>query len=115
MNNKKILPFLGASFGVTLVAGAILGVLVASLYNEKKVLGSKEILEKVKSYFLKEGSIEVSYIEQCREKWSQFAVQSEIYHGGIVRKEDKKYVVYKFLADAFTGTVISMKRREIDI
>jgi predicted small secreted protein len=101
--------------GVALVAGAALGVVATSLYNERKALGSKEILEKVKSYFLKEGSIEVSYIEQCREKWSQFAVQSEVYRGGIVRKEDKKYAVYEFLADAFTGTVVSVERREIDM
>jgi len=111
---KKRTPFACLKWGATFIAGAALGVATTTVYNQKKHLSTKKILAKIKAQFLKEGTVEVSYIEEIREELARFALKYEIYRGGIIRKEDERYINYEFTADANTGTVISIERKEID-
>ncbi|MDR0690691.1 MAG: peptidase [Streptococcaceae bacterium] len=114
MGEKKISSLVKVGIGASLVTGAALGAVATSIYKDKKHLSTKEILEMIKEHFLKEGPIEVAYIEEKSEKLTRFAISCKVYRGGIIRKEDESYIVYEFLADVYTGVVISIDRRKVD-
>ncbi|MBX4221141.1 peptidase, partial [Enterococcus lactis] len=68
-------------------------------YHRKKVLSADQVLENIKTYFLKEGAIEGSWISFDIEPIRKFAVRSSAYRGGLSRIEDGATVYYEFLAD----------------
>jgi predicted small secreted protein len=109
---EEKLTYFEAGITSGILAGIVGGVFATKLIQKKKTLTSKDVLEKVKKAFLKEGPIEASYIHQEKEAYNKFAIHSKNYRGGILRLEDGKMVTYEFTADAQTGTVIDIKRLE---
>ncbi|MFO8069039.1 MAG: hypothetical protein R6U02_03500 [Alkalibacterium sp.] len=95
---------------IVLVLSFFLGVLSFKQYSEKKALKADDILKDVKKEFLKEGTLDGSWIELTKVPWKKFAHKTDVYYGGISRYEDYKLVQYEFIADAYTGTIIDIYR-----
>lgn len=98
----------GLALGVGV--GVLSGIASTMWYQKKKTMDADTVLENVKASFLKEGPIEGSWIQFEKKPIRKFAINSKTYTGGISRLEDGKMVQYEFLADAYTGTVIDVKR-----
>ena len=73
---------------------------------------ANQISEQVKKAFLAEGPIEGSWIEHEAVFIDQVVQEAKAYNGGIVRYEDDELVVYGFLAEASTGTLLSIEQME---
>lgn len=104
--------YLKSILAVGIVLGLLGGVTLSILYHRKKTLSATTVLNRIKQSFLKEGSIEGSWISFEKEPIRKFAVHSKAYRGGISRIEDSSVVYYKFLADAYTGTVLDISRKK---
>ena len=94
------------------VVGTIGGVVGALWIKKNKTINADVILENVKSAFLKEGPIEGSWIEHEAIFIDHIVRETKAYSGGIVRYEDDELVVYEFLADAHSGTILSISQLE---
>ncbi|MEY8445650.1 PepSY domain-containing protein [Enterococcus ratti] len=99
----------GLAVGIGL--GLLSGITSMIWYQRKKTLSADHVLEQIKTSFLKEGSIEGSWISFEKEPTRKFAIHSKAYRGGISRVEDGEVVYYEFLADAYTGTVLEITRK----
>lgn len=78
-----------------------------TMFFEVKRMKSHHVLESVKSSFKEEGPIEGSWIEMTAVPYDQLEEDTEVYYGGITKTEADKIVQYKFIADAYTGEVLS--------
>ncbi|MBV7391205.1 hypothetical protein [Enterococcus alishanensis] len=92
--------------------GLALGVIGTRWYRNKQNLSPDAILNKVKHSFTNEGPIEGSWISFETKPMQRFAINIETVEGGITRIEDGTLVAYEFLADAKTGTVLSINRAQ---
>lgn len=90
--------------------GLAFGIAGTHWYRNKQALSPDDILTKVKRSFLKEGPIEGSWISFETNPIQKFAISIDTVEGGISRFEDETLVVYEFVADAKTGTVLQMNR-----
>lgn len=90
--------------------GLVAGVTSTIWAKNKQILTADSVLDKVKAAFQKEGPIEGSWINFEKQPIRKFAVHSEAYSGGITRIEDGTLVMYEFLADTQTGTVLDIQR-----
>lgn len=88
----------------------LIGALSFRQYSKNKSLKADDILKNVKKEFLKEGSIDGSWIELTKVPWKKFAHKTDVYYGGISRYEDNELVQYEFIADAYTGSIIDIYR-----
>lgn len=59
---------------------------------------------------LKEGPLAGSWIDYQPIPFQRFAYKTTAYRGGLRRQEDDQLVNYEFLADAYTGSIIELKR-----
>ena len=103
----------GLAIGIGL--GLISGITSMVLYQRKKTLSADQVLEQVKESFLKEGSIEGSWISFEKEPTRKFAIHSKAYRGGISRLEDGEIICYELLADAYTGNVLEISRKKNEL
>lgn len=110
MNEENELSYFKGGLAIGVSLGIISGIASTLWYQKKHTLDADLVLENVKDAFLKEGPIEGSWIEFGKKPLRKFAVHSKTYNGGISRLEDGIMVQYEFTADAFTGTVIDVKR-----
>lgn len=88
----------------------LFGVFSYRQYNKNKTLKADNILKKVKKEFLKEDSIDGSWIELTKVPWEKFAHKTDVYYGGISRYEENSLVQYEFIADAYTGSILDIYR-----
>ncbi len=95
---------IGAGIGVLAGAAATIWV------KNNRELTADDVLDQIKRAFQKEGSIEGSWINFEKQPIRKFAVHSSAYSGGITRIEDGSLVMYEFLADTKTGTVLDIVR-----
>lgn len=102
-NKEEILG--GILFGAGIVIGAVI---TALCYEKKRMVNGDTILENVKKMFLAEAPIEGSWIELHPVPLSRYSSETDVYYGGISRKEDGVLVQYEFIADAYTGTVLDL-------
>lgn len=110
MNNSKSLynPWIiSATLGASSVAGFLLG----KLLGQRK-LSANEILSTTVRDFKKEGTVEGSWIDHHARPFQRFASKTLVYRGGVQRREDDQLVNYIFLADAYTGSILQIKRLE---
>lgn len=98
----------GAAIGAGI--GLATGIATTIWVKNRNALKADDILDKVKTAFLEEGSIEGSWINFEKQPIRKFAVHSDAYSGGITRMEDNQLVMYEFLADTKTGTVLEIQR-----
>ena len=75
---------------------------------------SSEILQLVINDFKKEGNIDGSWIDSKPTHFQRYAIRTMAYRGGIQRKEDNELVTYNFIADAYTGSILDVKRESIN-
>lgn len=108
MNNSKSIAnpwivsmILGASGFIGWMAGKLAG-------NRQQ--SANAILKLVIANFKREGSVVGSWIDQTAKPFQRFAVHTQAYRGGIQRLEDGKTVNYRFVADAYTGSILDMQR-----
>lgn len=97
--------------GILLASGIAIGAGVTALiYESQKRIDGDEILETVKKMFLADGPIEGSWIELHPVPLTRFSAETEVYYGGISRKEkeDDELVQYEFIADSYTGTILDI-------
>ncbi len=102
-NKESILA--GVLFGSGLVIGSTL---TALFLNRNKKVNGDHILDNVKKMFLAEGPIEGSWIELHPVPLTRFSSETDVYYGGISRKENGELIQYEFIADAYTGTVLDL-------
>lgn len=110
MNGENELSYFKGGLVLGVSVGLLSGIASAMWYNKKRAVDADLVLEEVKDAFLKEGPIEGSWIEFEKKPLRKFAIRSKTYNGGISRLEDGQMVQYEFVADAYTGTVIDIKR-----
>lgn len=110
MNEDNQLDYFKGGLAIGMGFGLVSGAVSALWYNKKKTISADQVLDKVKSAFQKEGPIEGSWISFEKQPLRKFAIHSKSYHGGISRIEDGELITYEFLADAYTGTVLDIKR-----
>jgi predicted small secreted protein len=95
--------------GILFGAGLVLGSVVTALcYEQKRTVNGDKILENVKKMFLAEAPIEGSWIELHPVPLSRYSSKTDVYYGGISRKEEDVLVQYEFIADAYTGTILDL-------
>lgn len=103
LNRERILS------GILLTSGIVIGAsLTALCMGRKRKVNGDKILETVKKMFLADGPIEGSWIELHPVPLTRFSSETDVYYGGISRKEDDELVQYEFIADAYTGTVLDI-------
>lgn len=110
MNDENELSYFKGGLALGVSVGILSGIASAMWYHKKRTMDADLVLEDVKEAFLKEGPIEGSWIEFEKKPLRKFAIHSKTYNGGISRLEDGNMVQYEFIADAYTGTVIDIKR-----
>lgn len=110
MNEENQLSYFKGGLALGMGFGLVSGIASALWYNKNRTINADDILENVKAEFLKEGPIEGSWISFDQRPSRKFAIRSKFYEGGITRIEDGQMVRYEFLADAYTGTVLDVKR-----
>ncbi|KRN59174.1 hypothetical protein [Limosilactobacillus secaliphilus] len=108
MNNSK-------SIANPLVISMILGMSGFVGWMAGKFAGNRQqsanaILRLVINDFKREGSVVGSWIDHTPRPFQRFAVHTQAYRGGIQRVEDGKVVNYRFIADAYTGSILDMQR-----
>ncbi|WP_088005549.1 hypothetical protein [Indiicoccus explosivorum] len=92
-------------------AGAAAGLAVRGLVDRQdKFYSAEEVLKNVKNAFKAEGPIDGSWIVMKPEPFSQYAITSDVYRGGITRQQNGELEQFEFLADARTGSVIEVRK-----
>lgn len=114
MSKEKDYNYFKGGLALGVGVGLLTGVASTVWYHRKKSLTADQVLSKIKNAFLKEGSIEGSWISFEKEPIRKFAIHSNGYRGGISRMEDGEIVYYEFLADAYTGTVLDISREKYE-
>lgn len=107
-NNNSLNPWI---IPVTLGASGIVGFIVGKLFGNRQVSADR-ILKLVKNDFASEGPLTGSWINDKAIPFQRFAVKTSAYQGGISRLEDGQQVDYEFIADAYTGSLLELKRIE---
>lgn len=110
MNNSKSIynPWLiSATLGLSSLAGFFLGKVIG-----KRHRSANEILKMAVRDFKQEGPVTGSWIEHVAHPFQRFAFKTDVYRGGVQRQEDDETVNYIFLADAYTGSILQIKRVE---
>ena len=103
MYEESELSYFKGGLAVGIGLGLLSGVASTIWYHRKKTLSADEVLHQIKESFLKEGSIEGSWISFEKEPTRKFAIHSKAY---------REVVYYEFLADAYTGTVLDITRKK---
>lgn len=93
------------ALGITGLAGFVAGHLI----SERRITPNR-ILARIRGSFRHEGPVTGSWIINRPFDYQHYAFKTKAYRGGITRLEDSATVNYEFLADANTGTLLSLKR-----
>lgn len=107
-SNNSLNPWL---IPVTLGVSGVAGFIAGKLFGNRPISAAR-ILKLVKNDFASEGDITGSWINDQPLPFQRFAVKTTAYHGGITRLEDNQKVDYTFVADAYTGSLLELKRNE---
>lgn len=110
MNKENRLDYFKGGLMIGTGIGLATGIATTIWAKNKQGLSADAVLDKIKRAFLKEGPIEGSWISFEKQPIRKFAIHSEAYSGGITRMEDGLLVMYEFLADTKTGTVLDVHR-----
>ncbi len=73
-----------------------------------QTVSPEKVLEKIKSTFKEQGPILGSWIHMEAEPYVKDQIQYRVYKGGISKKVDEATKQFEFIADATTGTIISV-------
>lgn len=96
---------------ITLGASGLAGFIAGKLFGRRQ-MSAKRILKMIRADFKKEGRVTGSWIDNHSFPFQRFAVKTNAYRGGLTRQEDDQMVDYEFTADAYTGSLLELKRIE---
>lgn len=102
LDNRWLIP-------ATLGTSSLLGFLCGQLMGHRHRSATR-ILHRVVRNFKQEGNVSGSWIDHHARPFQRFAFKTDVYRGGIERQEDNQFVNYLFLADAYTGSILQIKR-----
>ncbi|WP_416354107.1 hypothetical protein ACNAN0_05665 [Agrilactobacillus fermenti] len=97
-----------SSFGYGLLTGALITGVCAAYKNYNINKHRNEILDHVKSLFLREGPIEAAWIEHMPAPYSDSQHSAKAYFGGVTRDEDGTLQQYQFAVDAKNGELLDI-------
>lgn len=112
MSNTRHFSPLKTGFMIGTGIGLAAGIASTLWVKQHTTKSPNQILEEIKRSFLAEGPIEGSWIEHEATFIDHIVRETKAYSGGIVRFEDDELVVYEFLADAHSGTILSISQLE---
>lgn len=112
MSNKRHFSPLKTGLIIGAGIGLTAGISSTIWVKNHKTKSPDQILENIKRSFLAEGPIEGSWIEHEAIFIDHIVLETKAYSGGIVRYEEDELVVYEFLADAHSGTILSISQLE---
>lgn len=96
---------------VTLGASGLAGFICGKFFGNRP-MSARRILRMARNDFAREGQITGSWIDHHSVPFQRFAVKTSAYQGGLTRREDDELVNYEFKADAYTGSLLELKRIE---
>ncbi|WP_041580657.1 PepSY domain-containing protein [Bacillus sp. 1NLA3E] len=104
MNWKSFLMGVGSG-----LAGGITAYYLFQKGHTQTVTPEK-VLEKIKTTFKEQGPILGSWIHMEAEPYVKDKIQYRVYKGGISKKVDDETKQFEFIADATTGTILSVQQ-----
>ncbi|QZN92520.1 PepSY domain-containing protein [Limosilactobacillus panis] len=105
-SNNTLNPWL---IPVTLGASGVAGFVAGKLFG-KRPISANRALKLIRHDFAREGTITGSWIDHRRVPFQRYAVKTSAYRGGLTRLEDNEPVNYEFRVDAYTGSLLELKR-----
>ncbi|WP_342780672.1 PepSY domain-containing protein [Bacillus marasmi] len=94
------------------VSSGLAGGLLASYLvtkDQPKKISPEKILQQVKAAFKENGPISGSWIHMKAEPYEKNHLSYVVYKGGISKMNQDGPTQYEFIADATTGTILSIK------
>ncbi|NMD72732.1 hypothetical protein HHO41_21120 [Bacillus sp. DNRA2] len=103
MNWKTFLIGVGSGLAGGIIASYLL------TKDQQKKISPEKILQQVKSAFKEQGPILGSWIHMEAENYEKNNLSYLVYKGGISKNNQDRTVQYEFIADATTGTILSIQ------
>ncbi|MGX7109245.1 PepSY domain-containing protein [Facklamia miroungae] len=104
MSQNKNNSLLGT---IVLLSGIIIGAAGTLLFKENRPLSAGKVLESIREAFELQGEITGSWIDYDPIEYTVYDSRPLVYTGGISRKENGKIIHYHFVADIYTGEILS--------
>lgn len=112
MSNKNHFSPLKTGLLIGAGIGLAAGISSTLWIKNRQTKNPQQILDQIKKSFISEGPIEGSWIEHEPVFIDHIVQETKAYSGGIVRYEEDTLVVYEFLADAHSGTILNISQLE---
>jgi predicted small secreted protein len=90
--------------------GLVGGFIAKQMLDHCSTLSPENVLEKVKDVFKEQGPINGSWIQMKPETFERDQLSYEVFKGGITKLVDNISEQYEFIADATTGTILSIQK-----
>lgn len=97
-------------FLIGIAVGFLGGYVTKTVINDKVKMHPELILNNVKRIVKKGGPISGSWIVMQAEQYEKNDWQYTVYKGGISRNNNDVTEQFEFIADAYTGTIISFEK-----
>lgn len=94
---------------ITLGASGLAGFVAGKLFGNRPFSAGRA-LKIIRHDFSREGTITGSWIDHRQTPFQRYAVKTSAYQGGLTRLEDGEPVNYEFKVDAYTGSLLELKR-----
>lgn len=98
------------SFLIGVGSGIVGGFVAQKFLNDLPKPSPEKVLEKVKAVFKEQGPISGSWIHMKAEPYERGQVHYQVYKGGISKTSSGVSEQYEFIADATTGTILSIQQ-----
>ena len=98
------------SFFIGLSSGLVGGFLATQILDNKSTASPEKVLEIVKEVFKEQGPISGSWIHMRAEPYERDQLHYQVFKGGITKLVSGISEQYEFIADASTGTILSIQR-----
>ncbi|WP_462411279.1 PepSY domain-containing protein [Neobacillus sp. Marseille-QA0830] len=99
-----------SSFILGAVIGVIGGYAAKEFISKKTKVSPEKVLEYVKKQFKESGPISGSWIHMEAVPYEKHQFHYEVYKGGISKNDNGTNEQYEFIADAYTGTLLDIRR-----
>ncbi len=98
-------------FIAAVAAGFTAGFVAANYLEEVSHADPERVLEDIKKKFRTLGSVEGTWIVMKPEKFNNGVLNFDVYQGGITVQKVEQTIQYEFIADAKTGSILSVQEQ----
>ena len=98
------------SFFIGVGSGLVGGFLATKMLENYSTTSPEKVLEQVKEVFKKQGPISGSWIHMKAEPYVRDELDYQVFKGGITKLISGVSKQYEFIADATTGTILSIQK-----